>query len=241
MGNAIDFDAQTGSFTEGETLYDEDGETATIFAISDAGTTGTLFLADITGGFGNNKIIFESALGSELVTGTDSDMSGANNWVGPNLGTFDINTTVADKMYMLGDGGNDQSNLITTTVVGEIYRSVLKARLNAGASTTIRVGSAGGTAPEYFNMIPTGTEVTYTGYFIGGITTFQIGLYTIGFNGIAFEIDDVSVKQVTNAALANGTVYYKTPPSVHNFTAKPIAFNFDAKPITFNFVAKTGL
>ncbi len=204
----IDFDAQTGSFTPSNSIAQyPSGATATIVSVQDDGDTGILNLADITGTFQDNEIIYESALGAELVTGTNSDMSGANNWIGPNLGTFDINTTVASKLYMLGDGGHDFTQLPTFGATPNyFYYTSFKARLNAGASTTIRAGFHLSIDGAYFEFTPTGVEDTYTGYVSAASTSLEIGLFSPGFNGIAFEIDDVSIKQVTNAALANGVV-----------------------------------
>jgi len=61
----LGFDAETGSFTPGETLSDEDGETATVLNVVGS----ELVLANVTGGFTNNKIIYESAEGAELSSG----------------------------------------------------------------------------------------------------------------------------------------------------------------------------
>lgn len=146
--------------------------------------------------------IFVSArsprLGPELVTGTDSDMSGPNNWAagGTGLGALDVNSTVAGKLYMLGDGGQDFTSLIPVFLSGGMYEITLKARLHTGASTTIRVGENIGAAGKYFDITPTGTEGTYTGVVnltIGG--GLAIGSLD-GFSGIAFEIDDVSVREI---------------------------------------------
>ncbi len=131
-----------------------------------------------------------------FVTGTDRDMSGANNWVNNGLGTFDINSTVAGKMYMLGDGAFDRADLDAILTSGDRYFISLLARLNAGASTTIRVGGDIETVgPVAFEITPTGTETRFTGVITADSTDLQIGLNTAdgGFNGIAFEIDDVLV------------------------------------------------
>ena len=155
---------------------------------------------------------------TSLVTGTDSDFSGAGNWVGTSFGTFDVNSTVAGKAYMLGNGGADYMVLnvpVGWMKQGKRYRISLKARLNAGASTTIYVGrnamaasAAGGGA---FAITPTGTETTFSGEIvnISDNGPMYIG-NEAGFNGIAFEIDDVTCIEI-GATLALEPSGIKTP------------------------------
>ena len=144
----------------------------------------------------------EFTLGSALITGNNSTFSGAGNWAGANLGTFDVNSTIAGKMYMLGDGGNDYATLPAGNLpltVGARYKCTLKARLNAGVSKTIRVGQITGAASNYFEITPTGTEQEFYGYFTAYASGINIGLATAqgGFNTRAFEIDDVTLQAVT--------------------------------------------
>jgi hypothetical protein len=100
---------------------------------------------------------------------------------------------------MLGDGGDDYMTLGSTLTAGHQYTVSLKARLNAGASTQIKFGSSFSASQAYFSFTPTGTEATYEGTFVSNGTAIYIGLNggAGGFNGIAFEIDDVSVKEIT--------------------------------------------
>jgi len=139
-------------------------------------------------------------IGPPLITGNNSTFSGAGDWASAVL-TWDVNSTVAGKLYMLGDGGGDFVFLAAsalTLIVGARYKCTLKARLNAGASTTIRVGVSISIAGKYFEITPTGTEQTFSGYFTASATTLTIGLGAAagGFNGIAFEIDDVDLRRV---------------------------------------------
>ncbi len=65
----LNFDAQTGSFSSGNTLTGvTSGATAIIANVIDAGSAGTLYLRSVSGTFENNEIIYESALGAELLT-----------------------------------------------------------------------------------------------------------------------------------------------------------------------------
>ncbi len=202
---SLNFDAQRGGFTPGKPIiFTPSGASAIIISVIQNGDTGILSLGNLVGVPLNNDIISESALGSELVIGTDADMSGPNNWVNDNLGTFDINTTVAGKAYLLGDGGQDACRLPDKLTIGKTYFFSLKARLNAGASTTIKIGHIAG---NYVEITPIGTEDTYASYLVATHANFNVGLAAPGFNGIAFEIDDVSAKEAINVALANGVVF----------------------------------
>ncbi len=65
----LDYDAQTGSFTVFNTITGAtSGAAATIIGVVDTGTTGRLTLTGITGTFQHDEIIYESALGAELLT-----------------------------------------------------------------------------------------------------------------------------------------------------------------------------
>lgn len=64
----LNYDAETSAFTEGETLSSASG-TATITHVEDNGTTGTLYLADVTGTFANDETIVDSATGSATADG----------------------------------------------------------------------------------------------------------------------------------------------------------------------------
>lgn len=143
-------------------------------------------------------------LGTSLVTGADSDMSGANNWansVGGPWGTIDINTTVAGKMYCLGDGGvGDWCRLDSkvSAAAGFKYYFMINGRLNAGASSAIRFGNHLATSGCYVEFTPTGTESGFGGYFLtsGTDAHIYIGMAGASLNGIAFEFDDVVLYQV---------------------------------------------
>ena len=112
--------------------------------------------------------VFEAtSKGANSVTGTDSDMSGANNWV-QDIGalTFDINGTVAGKMFCDFTTGNQNVFLPTTVTIGKTYYVTLKTRLNAGTAVPIQVGGFATIFDwQSFEFTPTGTEATYTGYF----------------------------------------------------------------------------
>lgn len=127
----------------------------------------------------------------KLLTGNDYNMLGANNWANVDLGTFDINTTVPGKMYMLGDGGADRCTIPNVGIVaGDIVRITILSRLNAGASTAIRCGTQLNT--NFMSFTPAGSEARFTGTFISTGTDLFLGLNT-SLAGIAFEHDNIQV------------------------------------------------
>ncbi len=132
---------------------------------------------------------------TSIVTGTDSNMSGSANWGFAYLAGSNINSTVSGKMYLLGNGNDDYAFLSNVLVKGKEYGFSLKARLNAGSSTAIRIGTALNNTANTFEFTPTGTEQTFTGTFLASGTELQLGTTTAmgSMNGVAFEIDDVLV------------------------------------------------
>jgi len=136
---------------------------------------------------------------TNLLTGTDSTFAGAGNWViGGTIPGSDINNTVPGKAYLIGNGGFD-SLYITKLTKGKKYRAILKARLNAGASTYAYIGSEDTNGMGYatgnsVRFTPTDTEATYSGEFTASTTEIYLGSYNI--NGIAFEFDDVELYEI---------------------------------------------
>jgi len=142
---------------------------------------------------------------TSLATGTDSNFSGAGNWINTACAIFDVNTTVPGKAYMLGDGGNDMIRLGVSTGNSRYFVS-LKARRSAGAETTIYVGrsGSGSVGTSAFAITPTDTEQTFVGFFDTTNALYQSDPYGSplyigraaaigGFNGVSFEIDDVFI------------------------------------------------
>lgn len=77
--NALDYDAESAAFTVGETLTGgTSGATATIVKVIDSGTTGTLWIGDVTSGpFEDNEAITDGATGSATADGTESALASA--------------------------------------------------------------------------------------------------------------------------------------------------------------------
>ena len=134
---------------------------------------------------------YKGANQTALLTGNDSTLGGGNNWGFAYLSGSNVNNTVAGKMYLLGNGNADYTYISNKVTKGKAYNWSLKARLNTGSSTAIRIGSVG-VSGCYSEFTPTGTEQTFSGTFVAGGTELQLGLST-SLDGIAFEIDDITL------------------------------------------------
>lgn len=75
---ALDYDAETGTFTEGLTVTGgTSGATGTLERLIDDGTTGTLWLRGVTGTFQDNETITDSSTGSATSDGTVTTLAPA--------------------------------------------------------------------------------------------------------------------------------------------------------------------
>jgi len=217
-GKRLNFDAQTGAFTVGNTITGgTSGAIAIIKIIDDGGTTGTLYLENISGTFQDNEIIYEASYGGELVT--NGTMEADANW--DNYGVPATNERsieqkvsgsysrklIANSTY---DGIQSTHNLVT--VSGSFYKVVFNTY--PVDINPIRMGLRDGANSAWLiNEYITSSlgSFTQTTRFIqdtgaggpGGWIQFQCDYRTSG----TWYIDDVSVKQITNAALVNGTLY----------------------------------
>jgi len=74
--SALSYDAQTADFTEGDTITGgTSGATAIIESDDDEGTSGTLYVYDVSGTFQDNETIIDEHTGSASVDGTLSTPS----------------------------------------------------------------------------------------------------------------------------------------------------------------------
>lgn len=75
---SLNFDGQTGDFTVGLTVTGgTSGATGVIVRVSDSGTTGTLYLNNVSGTFQDNETITDTSTGSALANGADAAFLGA--------------------------------------------------------------------------------------------------------------------------------------------------------------------
>jgi len=187
----IKFDAQTGVFTVTNTIIGNvSGATAVIKAIQDDGTTGVLELIQVVGAFKDNEIIYEATLGGELIVNggfdTDTDWEkSASVTINDGEAIF-TDSPVFDYLASV----NEQPDPCT---VGQFYQVEFDI-------TNYIEGNI-----QFVNTI---LGVSENGNYI---LQFQAEVAYIVFYGFGatnnFHIDNVSVEQITNAALANGALY----------------------------------
>lgn len=226
----LKFFAQTGTFTLGNTIYQTvDGVTAfaTIDAVSILGSNyGILTLSGISGTFQGNKIIYESALGSELGLNIGFESAGGGDpdffadWV-EDAG----NGAIADEGSLVHTGshaakltaGNLYNTFVRTpninTTVGDHIKLGFYCRADGGGgSPRCRIWDVTG-ASWITSLIVSGiTGTTYTLFetcftMPAGCSQFRVYLYCIDVVGSIAYFDDITIKQITSAALANGAVY----------------------------------
>lgn len=223
IADPLYFDAQTGSFTASNTITGAtSGATATIVSVTDDGSIGTLYLSNISGTFVDNEIIYESALGDELLTNGDF-----TNWTGDDpsgwtvYGESGVDPEISEVGTNEGHGGSNTGmcNVYTSDATGVgITQGVLTVNkffeitLNVDTVTkngiVVKLGHA-----DYETPYTTSGSKTIRS--LAGGVTFEIKrLFGVGGTDVTF--DDSSVKQITNAALANNT---PTSPLTISFAA----------------------
>jgi len=211
----LKFDAQTGSFTPGNTITGAtSGATATIVAVYQSGGIGYLYLSNISGTFQDDEIIYVASYGAELITNGDMELDANwNNWNTPTLNERSVEQAHGGTYSRKFTGNSQYDGIMSDTIiltVGNLYISTfwlygdatneVNARIVGIASQSFPGMSDGG------NYIPPTEWTQHTLVFqcdaVGN--TFKCGLDK-GETAGTHYVDDVSLKQITNAALANGT------------------------------------
>jgi len=231
----IKFDAQTGTFTVANTITgNNSGATATIDAVDDDGSTGTLYLTNISGTFQDDEIIYESALGGELVS---------NGGFETHTGTRDDGIT--DDFTAWRELSANATNIIDATATLHSGSSAIKFTRDSSA-VNLRIdnystGQITTEAGQYnlFSIWGRQDGITAKGdmtlydringsymmsIFTGASSTDWVQstfMYKVADNNINYDStlkfqepltgtiywDDVSIKRVTNAALINGSSF----------------------------------
>lgn len=186
---ALKYDAQTGAFTVGNIVYGAtSGAYATIKRIDRSGITGILYLESITGTFQDNEVVYEASYEGELITNGIFDAD--TNWnkgVGITIaGGVAVFTSVAQNETLY------QSGILEDA---KFYYWELDISGYSSGQVTIHAGGGGITA----------ADGSYSGVY-QNITVTYFGIYAATVAATTLNIDNVVVKKVTNAALANGTV-----------------------------------
>ena len=214
----IKFDAQTGGWTATNTVTGAtSGATAVIKGIQDDGTAGVLELTQVVGTFIDNEIIYESALGGELLT--NGTMEADANW--DTYGAATTNERSIEQVHggtysrkliaPIAGGGCSQyvADLLTTGEFGQISGWIYIGTLNANAISLVVSKYGGGLFLE-LKSDTIGSWVYVSGVFLmdgsadwGGV----INAVSATTGTSTWYVDDVSIKEITNAALVNGSPF----------------------------------
>ncbi len=144
-----------------------------------------------------------------MIYDVDSTMDSVGNWVADD-GSFDINVTVAGKMYATAPDASFASfkiDLPFMLAAGKRYKVVFKARHNSGTAREWRFGESGMASGSYYGVtIDNGTEATFTGYF----TATKADKFYIFSESVAnahnIEIDDVELYVESEPVIFSGYV-----------------------------------
>jgi len=186
----LKFDSGVQFFTAGDTIIGAtSGATATIVSVIGRGeASGRVYLTDIVGTFQDNEIIYEASYGSELIT--NGDFATDTDWV------KSANVTISDGEAIFTAAA--QYEYVATNwaqadpcVVGSFYRIQHDVTNYALGQVSI------------YDIYTLDADGSYDG--IIRATTTYMAIYGLGVTN-TFHVDNVSVTQVTNAALANGTL-----------------------------------
>jgi len=203
----LDNIAPDATYTAGNTVTgSESGATATVvdFFTSPPGNEGVLFLKDIKGTFEDNDVVYESTYGSTLnvsacenragVYGYDTfDGESATGFHAKKTGTSYSGTAGTADEISFTDGISYIVTFTATLTSGAVPVAVISTSLNGASKSdegyyTIQVGA---------NIAVFTANETMTGVFYCNTGTAEVAEYTIA---------SLSVKQITNSALANGTL-----------------------------------
>jgi len=203
----LKFDSGTGFFTAGNTIIGAtSGATATIVSVIGRGeASGRVYLTDIVGTFQDNEIIYESALGGELLTNGNF-----TNWTDDNPDSWTV-VEVGDATSNITENPGGQCQIISdgthVYITQDIFTkySFYKVSIDIKTVTdgTLLIHDNSGSDANHIYATYTTTGVkTLIGQSLGVYT----GLYIqrLSGNSVNMSFDDTSVKKITNAALANG-------------------------------------
>lgn len=132
------YDAKTVAFTKGQTITGgTSGETAVIVKVVDSGTTGVLYLTQISGVFVNDELITDGAGGSATANGTIGDgvILGADGdayiiTIDFKMKPTSANTTIGEVWFDIGGA------------VGELYRRLVSFPKGNGIERPVVLSTA---------------------------------------------------------------------------------------------------
>lgn len=182
---ALNYDAETGDFTEGLTLTGgTSAATGTIVKVIDDGTTGTLWLAGVTGTFQDNEAITDSATGAATADGAPTTLFGKVDGIDPaNLSQnwayksrlFYVEKNSLNAWYLAADS---ISGTITKLPLGGVF--TLGGSLLFGSSWSLETGT-GGLSEQCVFVTTEGEVAVFQGSDPSTAATWsKVGTYRIG-------------------------------------------------------------
>jgi len=242
----IRFDAQAGGWTATNALAGVDsGVAAVIKDEKDNGTSGILELVQISdiNALQDNEVIYESALGGELLTNTSLEVGGTGDDFDSGAevddGTSDTWTdwrkaihdaTHRAESTATNNSGNYAIKFVSESSPGEVkidnydtgtpvatvggeyvlFSGYFRSDGVSGAYViTFAYDRTHASYPFSGSDLEVGTDytkATHAWFVQAGCVDLEIGFRLANQVGTVY-IDDISLKQITNAALVNGTVY----------------------------------
>jgi len=210
----LNYDSGTGTFTAGNTLIGaSSGASATIASV----TASQLELSHITGTFLDNEVIYEASYGGELVTDT-----GLESWTGDipdapwaknEAGTSTLTDEAAIKH---GDSHSAKFTMDASASYVTLKQAVAYAAnsfymadvwLYGDATNPIAIKDRDlGTGSLNERETPSAAWNNYTYVWQANANSTQIYFKRYSGASWSFYVDDVSVKKITNAALADGVL-----------------------------------
>lgn len=213
----LEFDAQTGSFTVGNMVTGAMSEATGIIFWVDT-VNGVLYLFNISGAFQDDEIIYESALGGELLTD-----GGLESWTGntpdaPWSKDENGSSTITDEVSIKHGGLHSakftmdaSANYVTlkqdiSYIANNFYVADIWLYGDGVHSIYIQdKNTAGGGLTKI--ETPSAAWNNYTYRFQANAASLHLYFKRQAGASWSFYSDDNSVKQITNAALANGVLY----------------------------------
>ena len=205
------FDNQTGSFTATNTITGaSSGATATISDVQDDGSTGILYLTSVVGTFQDDEIIYESSFGADLFdAGAGTFDAGTYSWIAYGTNTIANDSNSLKVTYDNHSQGaylslRDAYDMTANLVVGSFYILTGEAKVNSGSVNVVTSQNSG--YYDFENI--TDTNFAVFTLFLQAETTIN-DYIRFGLMGAGQEVwlENLVFKQITNAALANGTVF----------------------------------
>lgn len=191
---ALDYDAETGTFTNGLTVT---GGTSTatgvIVAITDDGTTGTLYMNNVSGTFQNDEAITDSSTGAADADGVTSVYYAGITDSGVTTNTFSHVNNYRYRLYFVESGTFNVHYLPVDSIGGELGTLNLSGTFTKGGAVhftaTWSQDSGAGLDDKLVVMSTEGEVAVFQGVDPSDADTWSlVGVYDVlpsmGFNSI---------------------------------------------------------